>query len=97
MPRPSAPETPAPEGVLTLAVFHRSEDIERLVAPLRPATGVRLEFFKKGSLWRVPTHVGGVLWELAPDDGSHRFVSALIGTVPAASFSPPISARACAR
>ena len=87
VPRPSAPETAAPDGVLTLAVFHRSDDIERQVAPLKLATGIRLEFFKKGSLWRVPTHVGGVLWELAPDDGSHRFVSALIGSVPAASFS----------
>ena len=87
VPRPSAPETAVPDGVLTLAVFHRSDDIERQVAPLKLATGIRLEFFKKGSLWRVPTHVGGVLWELAPDDGSHRFVSALIGSVPAASFS----------
>ena len=44
------PRRRLPDGVLTLAVFHRSEDVEPM-APLKLATGIRLEFFKKGSLW----------------------------------------------
>jgi diguanylate cyclase (GGDEF)-like protein len=35
----------------------------------------------------VPDNAGALLWELAPEDGFQRLVSALISGVPAASFS----------
>jgi diguanylate cyclase (GGDEF)-like protein len=77
----------APDGVLTLAVYHRGGDVEQHVAPLRPVSGLRLELVRKGTLWTIPTDVGGVLWELSPEDGAHRLVAALVSTVPAASYS----------
>ena len=85
--RPSAPETVSPDNVLTLAVYHRGDDIEQHIAALRPVSGLRLELVRKGSLWTVPSDVSGVLWELSPEDGAHRLVSALVSHVPAASFS----------
>jgi diguanylate cyclase (GGDEF)-like protein len=85
--RPSAPETLAPDSVLTLAVYHRNDNVEPHLAELRFAAGLRLELVRKGTLWTVPTDAAGVLWELAPEDGMHRLVSALIGNVPAVSFS----------
>lgn len=85
--RLSASETTAPDSVLTLAVYHRSDDVEQHIAALRPASGIHLQLVRKGTLWTVPPDVSGVLWELAPEDGAHRLVSALIGSVPAASYS----------
>ena len=85
--RASASESIAPDGVLTVAVYHRSENVEQHLADLRPAEGLRLELVKKGTLWTVPNDVAGLLWELTPEDGSQRLVSALIGNVPAASYS----------
>src|SRR5690606_18600688 len=49
--------------------------------------GLRLELIRKGTLWTVPGTVSGVLWELTPDDGAQRLVAALIGNVPAVSYS----------
>ena len=73
-PRPSAPETTAPDGVLTLAVLspqRRRRAARRAAAS--SATGIRLEFVRKGvALDACRRDVGGVLWELSPDDGSHR-------------------------
>ena len=85
--KPSAPETTVPESVLTLAVYHRSDHVEQHVAPLRAISGLRLELVRKGTLWTVPTDVDGVLWELTPEDGTQRLVPALVGTLPAASYS----------
>ena len=66
------PETTAPDNVLTIAVYHRSDRVEEHVADLRLATGLRLEIVKKGALWTVPSEASAVLWELAPDDGALR-------------------------
>jgi diguanylate cyclase (GGDEF)-like protein len=86
--RPSPSETASPDdGTVTLAVYHRGDDVEQHVAPLRPAGGLRLEFVRKGTLWTIPNDVAGVLWELTPDDGAHRLVAALVANVPAASYS----------
>jgi len=70
-----------------IAVYHRGDDVEQHVAPLRPVSGLKLELVRKGTLWTVPTDVAGVLWELSADDGAHRLVAALVGSVPAASYS----------
>jgi diguanylate cyclase (GGDEF)-like protein len=72
---------------MTIAVYHRGDDVEQHVSALRPASGIRLELVRKGSLWTVPSDVDGVLWELTPDDGAHRLVAALVANVPAASYS----------
>src|SRR5215471_3842224 len=85
--RPAPSETAAPDNGLMIAVYHRGDDVEQHVAPLRPVSGLRLELVRKGTLWTVPTDVAGVLWELSPDDGAHRLVAALVGSVPAASYS----------
>jgi diguanylate cyclase (GGDEF)-like protein len=77
-----------PEQPLTIVVYHRGE-VEPQIAPLRPAAGLRLELVRKGTLWTVPQDAAGVLWELAPEDGAQRLVSAMISTVPAASFGAP--------
>jgi diguanylate cyclase (GGDEF)-like protein len=77
----------APDGTITLAVYHRSDNPEPQFADLAQAVGVRLEFVKTGSLWTVPSNVSGLLWELSPEDGAQRLVSALIGSLPAASYS----------
>jgi diguanylate cyclase (GGDEF)-like protein len=76
-----------PDGDLTLAVYYRSDHVDQHLAELQQAEGVRLELVKHGTLWTVPNNVAGLLWELAPEDGAQRLVSALIGAVPAASYS----------
>jgi diguanylate cyclase (GGDEF)-like protein len=85
--RPSASETSGPDGEITLAVYHRSDQVEQQLSELQQAEGIHLEFVKHGTLWTVPHNVSGLLWELAPEDGAQRLVAALIGAVPAASFS----------
>ncbi|MEO8070093.1 MAG: GGDEF domain-containing protein [Acidobacteriota bacterium] len=75
--------------MLTLAVYHRSDNVEQHVAELRAATGMQLELVRKGTLWNVPNDVSGVLWELALEDGAQRLVPALIGNLPAASYGAP--------
>jgi diguanylate cyclase (GGDEF)-like protein len=84
---PSASNTTVFGGVTTLAVYHRSEDVERHIAQLRLAPGLRLEVVRKGTLWTVPANVAGVIWELSPEDGAQRLVSALIHRLPAVSYS----------
>jgi diguanylate cyclase (GGDEF)-like protein len=83
----SAPEATAPADTTTLVVYHRSADVEKHVAPLRPAGGIKLELVRKGTLWTIPDDVAGVLWELSPEDGAQRLAPGLIGTLPAASYS----------
>jgi diguanylate cyclase (GGDEF)-like protein len=83
----SAAEGTSDEHVLTLAVYHRSDNIEQHLGELRAAAGLRVEFVRKGTLWTLPTNVAGALWELSLDDGAHRLVSALIASVPAVSYS----------
>ncbi|HEX5214941.1 MAG TPA: sensor domain-containing diguanylate cyclase [Vicinamibacterales bacterium] len=73
--------------MVVIAVYHRSDNVEQHVAELRPAAGLRLELIRKGSIWTVPNDVAGVLWELAPEDGAQRLVSALIGNIPSVSYS----------
>lgn len=85
--RLSASETSAAESGLALAVYHRSDNVEQHLAELCAAAGVHLEFVRKGTLWNTPGDVSGVLWELTPDDGAQRLVSALISTTPAVSYS----------
>jgi diguanylate cyclase (GGDEF)-like protein len=76
------------ERGLTVAVYHRSENVEHHVAALRASSGLRLELVRKGSQWAPPPNARAVLWELTPDDGVHRLVSSLIGDLPAASYGP---------
>ena len=83
----SAPEATAPENTTTLVVYHRSASVEKHIAPLRPASGIKLELVRKGSLWTIPDEVAGVLWELSPEDGAQRLAPGLIGTLPSASYS----------
>jgi diguanylate cyclase (GGDEF)-like protein len=81
-----SPESTAASAGLTIAVYHRTEGVDSQLAELS-ATGFRLEYIRKNSLWTMPTNVAGVLWELSLDDGTQRLVSALISNVPAVSFS----------
>jgi len=76
-----------PDQPLTLVVYHRGE-VESQIAPLRQAAALQLELVRKGTLWTVPQNAAGVLWELVPEDGAQRLVSAMISAVPAASFGP---------
>lgn len=77
----------AADNGLALAVYHRSDNVEQHLPELYAAAGLRLEFVRKGTLWTIPHNVAGVLWELTPDDGTQRLVSALIANVPAVSYS----------
>lgn len=91
---PEAQETksssPAPTStatVLRLAVFHRSEDVQEHLAPLRQVRGVEILQVWQGATWTLPRGVAGVLWELAPQDGADSRIGGLIEGVPAASYS----------
>jgi diguanylate cyclase (GGDEF)-like protein len=68
-------------------VYHRSDNVEHQLPELYAASGLQLEVVRKGTLWTVPHDVAGILWELTPDDGAQRLVSALITNVPAVSYS----------
>jgi len=72
---------------LRMAVFHRSEDVQEHVAPLRHVKGVELFLIWQGVTWMRPKSVDGVLWELAPEDGADSRIRDLISGVPAASYS----------
>ncbi|HUF47174.1 MAG TPA: GGDEF domain-containing protein [Vicinamibacterales bacterium] len=86
--KPSAPDTAASGDAETIVVFYRSPDVEQHVAALRPASGLQLELVRKGTLFTIPSDVAGVLWELSLEDGAQRLAPGLIGSVPAASYSP---------
>lgn len=83
----STPESTAADTGLTLAVYHRSDNVEQHLSELTATTGLHLEYVRKGTLWTMPSNVAGVLWELTLDDGAQRLVSALISNVPAVSYS----------
>jgi diguanylate cyclase (GGDEF)-like protein len=72
---------------LRLVVYHHTPEIETHLELLQPVGGLQLEFIRKGTQWTVPSDADALLWELAPEDGFQRLVSALIGGIPAASFS----------
>jgi diguanylate cyclase (GGDEF)-like protein len=71
-----------------LAVFRRSADVLRHVAPLRRSKVVDLVITWQGTSWTVPPGFGGLLWELSPHDVVDRRLSALIEQVPALSYNP---------
>jgi diguanylate cyclase (GGDEF)-like protein len=89
---PEAAETstyqaPQPAPVLRLAVFHRSEDVQEHLAPVRQIGGVELVPVWQGATWTMPRGVAGVLWELAPQDANDTRVGLLIDQIPAVSYS----------
>jgi diguanylate cyclase (GGDEF)-like protein len=73
--------------VLRLAVFHRSEDVQEHLAPLRQVAGVELVFVWQSTSLNLPRDVVGVLWELAPQDAADVRIATLIASLPAASYS----------
>ncbi len=74
-------------GALTLAVFHRSRDMVRLLAPLRRTGHLRVKCVQQGAVPRVPANATGVLWELGADDDVDRsHVTRVLSGVPSASF-----------
>jgi len=90
---PDAPEsrvlasaqTERPE--LRLAVFHRSEDVQEHIAPLRQVKGLEVLLVWQGVTWILPRGVAGVLWELAPEDAADSRIRELISNVPSSSYS----------
>ena len=83
----SPAETSASDGTFRVAVFHRSDDVERHLAPLRPIQALRLDVAWQGTSWTVPAGTSAVLWELAPEDAADRRVSAIAKHTPAVSYS----------
>ena len=73
--------------MLRIAVFHRSEDVQEHVAPLRHVKGVELFLIWQGVTWIRPRGVDGVLWELSPEDGADSRIRDLIEGVASASYS----------
>ena len=73
---------------LTLAVFHRSRDVSRHLAPLRRAGHLTVKCLPQAAVVRVPNNATGVLWELGPDDHDvdRRRLSRVLSGAPAASF-----------
>jgi diguanylate cyclase (GGDEF)-like protein len=78
---------PTSPSTLRIAVFHRSEDVQDHVAPLRHVKGIELFLIWQGVTWNRPRGVEGVLWELAPEDRADSRIRDLIEGVPAASYS----------
>jgi diguanylate cyclase (GGDEF)-like protein len=70
-----------------MAVFHRSDEVERHIAPLRPIDALHLELIWQGATWSVPSRPSVVLWELAPEDGADRRINAIAKGTPALSYS----------
>jgi len=83
----SFPPTTTQTVVLRLAVFHRSEDVQEHIAPLRQIKGLELILVWQGVTWMLPRNAAGVLWELAPEDGADSRIRELIGGAPSASYS----------
>ncbi len=83
----STPASTPPATVLRLAAFHRSEDVQEHLAPLRQVRGVEILQVWQGATWTLPRGVAGILWELAPQDGADSRIGGLIEGVPACSYS----------
>jgi diguanylate cyclase (GGDEF)-like protein len=73
--------------LLRLAVYHRSEDVQEHLAPIRQVKGVEIVLMWQGTSWTLPRDIDGVLWELAPQDRADPRLAALLADVPAASYS----------
>jgi diguanylate cyclase (GGDEF)-like protein len=72
---------------LTLAVYHRSPDVERHVAALRRSRRVKIALERQGASGSVPRATAGILWELVPGNGiDRRRVAALFDLAPVASY-----------
>jgi diguanylate cyclase (GGDEF)-like protein len=84
---PPAADAITPDGALALAVFHRSDDVDRHIAALRAVRGLDLSVVWQGTAWSLPRGTAGLLWELAPEDGVDRRVAALAKSVPSVSYS----------
>jgi diguanylate cyclase (GGDEF)-like protein len=76
-----------PHAVLRLAVFHRSEDVQEHIAPLRQIKGLEVVLVWQGVTWMPPRNAAGILWELAPEDAADSRIRELIAGLPAASYS----------
>jgi diguanylate cyclase (GGDEF)-like protein len=84
---PPVADAVTPDGVLALAVFHRSDDVDRHIAALRAVRDLDLAVVWQGTAWSLPRGTAGLLWELAPEDGADRRVAALAKSVPSVSYS----------
>src|SRR5437870_4667610 len=74
-------------SALTLAIYHRSPDVERHVAPLRRSRRLKIALEPQTAQWALPRDATGVLWELSPEAGmDRRRVEALIDRAPVASY-----------
>src|SRR5580765_5300255 len=91
-PPPPSAETITPDGVLGLAVFHRSDDVDRHIAALHGVRGLNVSVIWQGTIWSLPAGAGALLWELAPEDGADRRVAALARSVPSVSYGVTASA-----
>ena len=87
-PRPTAQRYATSAGsALKLAVFHKSPDVERHVAPLRRSRRVRLSVELQTPKRTPPRDTSGILWELSPENSTdRRRVAQLLGQAPAASY-----------
>src|SRR5215471_18856989 len=83
----SAASAPAERPELRLAVFHRSEDVQEHIAPLRQIKGLEVVLVWQGITWMAPRNAAGILWELAPEDAADSRIRELIAGLPAASYS----------
>src|SRR5579862_5718637 len=83
----TAAEPSAPEARFAIVVFHRSDEVERHIAPLRPIDALHLDLIWQGATWSVPSRPSVVLWELAPEDGVDRRITAIAKGTPALSYS----------
>jgi diguanylate cyclase (GGDEF)-like protein len=86
-PPPSPADVNSPDGALALAVFHRSDDVDRHIESLRHVKGLDLLVVWQGTQWSLPRGAAGLLWELAPEDGADRRIGALAKSVPSVSYS----------
>lgn len=74
-------------SALTLAVYHRSPDVEQHLVGLRRSERVKLAVEPQGEASTPPRDTSGILWELSSDtDIDRRRVAALIEQAPVASY-----------
>src|ERR1700683_2993685 len=88
---PSAADPSAPETRFGVVVFHRSDDVDRHVAPLRQVQAIHLEVIWQGATWSVPPHTSAVLWELAPEDGADRRIAVIAKGTPSLSYGATVT------
>src|SRR5262245_21886717 len=72
---------------LTLAVYHRSPDVEQHLVGLRQSDRIRLAVQPQTATSTPPHDASGILWELSSDaEIDRRHVSTLIEQAPVASY-----------